>query len=147
MSLSRQQPPPHPLPRNRRAFQRRLCVHFSCAAPSVFNTLQRPSDYPEYFSMTWDELGLTCCGSFWEHVTCGWFSQEPAASTAPLEVFFSLGAVSPTPGVTERRAKPHRDLMTVPSRVQDERTEDPERTSRNGFIKPDQEAEALVCVT
>lgn len=109
-------PPPHPLPRNRRAFQRRLCVHFSCAAPSVFNTLQRPSDYPEYFSMTWDE-------------------------------FFSLGAVSPTPGVTERRAKPHRDLMTVPSRVQDERTEDPERTSRNGFIKPDPEAEALVCVT
>lgn len=105
-SLQAAPPPPHPLPRNRRAFQRRLCVHFSCAAPSVFNTLQRPSDYPEYFSMTWDELGLTCCGSFWEHVTCGWFSQEPAASTAPLEVFSHSGRCLRPPGLQRDEQSP-----------------------------------------
>lgn len=49
----------------------------------------------------------SCCQSFWEHVICDRFSQEPVVCTAPPEVFSHAGAVSLTHWVTERQEKPH----------------------------------------
>lgn len=52
---------------------------------------------------------MSCCQSFWEHVTCGWESQEPIACTASPEVFFSRwGKVSDPLNYSETREAPLR---------------------------------------
>ena len=85
-----------------------VCVHFSPADSSVFNTLQRQSNYPEYFYIMLDESGHIMLSKLLG--TCNmWlgYSQEPVACTASPEVFFSLwGRVSDPLSYGETRGAP-----------------------------------------